>query len=125
VGEPAFGGRTRISRIKSDRNSAVCVDAFQFFSRVSGIWPVCGLLAVLQLGKASVELRLDRTGEAPIPTFQVRLVSAVFFVLLEDEGVGHAGDVVADGARETFLFCLLLIVVGKGFWVVHPVGEDL
>jgi hypothetical protein len=51
--------------------------------------------------------------------------SAVLFVLLEDEVVGHASDVVADysGQRIFFLLDLVAVVVREGFGVVHPEGE--
>jgi len=41
------------------------------------------------------------------------LSSTVFFVLFQDEGVGHAGNVVADYARESFVLRFFLILMGK------------
>src|SRR5277367_5058816 len=40
--------------------------------------------------------------------------AAVFFVLLEDKVVGHAGYVVADDSGQGLFFRFLLVVVGQG-----------
>ena len=47
--------------------------------------------------------------------------------MFEDEVVGHAGDVVADDAGQGVFFGpdLFLVIVWKGFRVVHPEGEEL
>ena len=51
--------------------------------------------------------------------------AAVFLVLLEDEGVGHAGDVVADYVREGVLLAahFLVVVAPERFGAGHPEGE--
>ena len=51
-------------------------------------------------------------------------IAAVLFVLLEDEVVGHAGDVVADDARERIFLGFFLVIAGKSCGMIHPEGEE-
>ena len=50
-------------------------------------------------------------------------ICAVLFVLLEDEVVGHAGDVVADYTRKGIFFGFFLVVVRESRRMLHPEGE--
>ena len=61
-----------------------------------------------------------RTAEASRPHINLSNLAEMLFVLFEDEVVGHAGDVVADYARERFLFRFFLIVGREGVGTVHP-----
>src|ERR1051326_7240773 len=48
---------------------------------------------------------------------------AVFFVLLEDEVIGHTGDVVADDAGKRFFLGFLLVVTRESLGIFHPESE--
>src|SRR5579871_5562043 len=50
---------------------------------------------------------------------------AEFFVLLQDVGIGHAGDVIADHARQGLGDGLFAIVAGEGGRIAHPVGKQV
>ena len=50
--------------------------------------------------------------------------AAILLVLLEDEVVGHAGNVVADDAGQGLARGLLLIVGREGGAIRHPEGEE-
>ena len=52
-------------------------------------------------------------------------LGAVFGVLVEDEVVGHAGDVVADYSWQGFAGGLLLVVGRQGCRIRHPEGEQV
>ena len=60
--------------------------------------------------------------KAAVPTY-LSSGTAVLFVLLEDEGIGHAGNVIADDARQAFVLCLLLILMRQRPGMSHPEGE--
>src|SRR5690242_8701386 len=51
--------------------------------------------------------------------------TAVFLILVQDKGVGHAGNVVADDAGQRFLLCLFLVLARERFGVVHPEGKEV
>src|SRR6266478_3188243 len=52
------------------------------------------------------------------------LPGAVFLVLLVNERVSHAGDVIADDARQGFVRGFFAVSAGKVVGLFHPVGEE-
>jgi len=72
---------------------------------------------------SQARLRLRWTAEGGCP-HMFDLPSAVFFVLFEDEGIGHACDVITDHPWQAFLLSFVLILVREGFWIGHPEGKQ-
>src|SRR4029077_19532088 len=89
---------------------------------VSG-WRNCGggpgfCLMWLRRWRERAEDSFPAVGVVPRP--RSWLPAAVLFVLLVDEIVGHAGDVIANHTRQCFLLSFLLVTGGKGSRLLHP-----
>jgi hypothetical protein len=63
------------------------------------------------------------TPGAPFSLF-INLSAAVFFVLLVDEGVGHAGYVIADDTGQGIVRGFFSVVSREVVGFFHPVGEE-
>src|ERR1039458_6947406 len=53
------------------------------------------------------------------------LLPAILLILLVDERVGHAGDVIADDAGQRLLGGFFAVVTRQIVGFLHPVGEEL
>src|SRR5208337_2400783 len=52
------------------------------------------------------------------------LLPAILLILLVDERIGHAGDVVADDAGQRLLGGFFAVVARQVIGLLHPVGEE-
>src|SRR5208282_709900 len=57
--------------------------------------------------------------------FAISLLSTILLILLINERIGHAGNVVADHARQRFLRGFFAVAARQVVGLFHPVGEEL
>jgi len=78
---------------------------------------------VLRLARFSREARKSALAQDDRLSCSAALTATKLFILLDDEGVGHTRNVVADGAGERFLFGFLLVIMRQGLGMLHPEAE--
>ena len=48
----------------------------------------------------------------------------MFFILFDDEMIGHSGDVIADHAGRRFGLGFIAIIARQVGWILHPEAKE-